>query len=74
MTDKYSGLTFDDYSYNCDNESGHKYWAHLCEEHAVHSSPTLQQGSVEGCLCGVKDCYNTAEYYYDFAPKKIRGE
>jgi len=68
VQDTFSGLTFDDYTENTECEYSH--WTQLCENHAVHSSPTLQEMPNDGPLCGVKGCNKEAVYYYDFNPKQ----
>jgi len=66
MIDKLSGQTFDDYTENF--EGTHSHWTQLCENHAVHYSPTLQEMPNDGMICGVKGCKKEALYYYDFNP------
>jgi len=65
--DPLTGLIFDDYT---ENEVEYSHWTQLCEKHAVHSSPTLQEMATEGSICGVKGCTEKALYYYDFNLKQ----
>lgn len=65
IKDPETNLIFDDYCENTDPDTK-KHWTQLCEEHAVHSSPTLQEIPGEGYICGVEGCSDVAVYYYDF--------
>lgn len=72
MKDPKTGLIFDDQTENdpkCECDCTH--WTQLCEDHAVHSDPSLQEMPNEGPLCGVKGCKNEALYYYDFDGEEI---
>ena len=75
MEDKDTGLIFDDYAENeSKDQCKHPCWTYLCEDHAVHSSPTLQETAIDGCVCGVEGCEHEAIYYYDFTPKETDEE
>jgi len=76
MKDTKTNMVFDDYTENePENEYSCTHWTQLCESHAVHSDPSLQEMPNEGpfkyygSICGVKGCANEAIYYYDFNGK-----
>lgn len=70
LTDSKSKLVFDDYTKNDEGFEGESHWTQLCEEHAIHSDPSLQEMPNEGPICGVEGCQNEAKYYYDFNPEE----
>lgn len=68
LKDSKSSLKFDDYTENDEGFKGESPWTQLCEEHAIHSNPSLQEMPAEGFICGVEECDKEAKYYYDFQP------
>jgi len=72
IKDGESGLVLDDYTaYNDPEFERAKYWTQLCEDHAVHSSPSLQEMANDGMICGVEGCDNEAVYYYDIFKTEV---
>ncbi len=77
LKDKTTGLIFEHYAEYDEPKRGEpKHWAFLCENHAVHSDPNLQEYHDQGEYhdgCGVKGCKRNAHYTYDFNGQLTKG-
>jgi hypothetical protein len=60
---KHQGLVFEDYV----NEMDGSVWSYICNFHSTRvPEARLDSAGKCDCLCGVKGCENTSDFYIDF--------
>jgi hypothetical protein len=60
---EFKGLKFEDYVEEMDGS----VWSYICNFHSTRVDDSMLDPAGKcDCLCGVKGCENTSEFYIDF--------
>lgn len=65
-------IKFDDYTLNDKSDHFPSHWSSVCQQHAEQLPNYRELITDPGfSICGVENCRNSGDYYYDFYPKEI---